>query len=151
MSSIPHPALVVTPTFQFKPSTGEMLHFVEENSNSVSIGSGKSPPPLVRKADLPRPPLASGVMRIPIPRPKKKAKTATATSIYASESILSLPTEDVPSATAEGTREMPPTPLATSLPELVKKFGQIKTMLQSPSPSSKFLFSKMLIKSSRIR
>ncbi|KAB2632733.1 TMV resistance protein N-like [Pyrus ussuriensis x Pyrus communis] len=36
MSSIHPPTLVVTPTSQFNPSTREMLHFVEDNSNLSS-------------------------------------------------------------------------------------------------------------------
>ncbi|XP_050147333.1 uncharacterized protein LOC126622606 [Malus sylvestris] len=104
--------------------------------------SGQSLPRLVHKKELPWPPLASRVTGIPILRPKKKVKIAATTSISAStpKILPCLPTETAPSATAEGVGEMPP-PLSstlstTFLPELVKKFRQIKTKLQSPSPSS---------------
>ncbi|KAB2603291.1 TMV resistance protein N-like [Pyrus ussuriensis x Pyrus communis] len=133
----------------------EILHFVEEDNNlsfpaqefhqpiATNLGdpvtSGEGPgtisPTLVSKgdifqqlnvtthpptsskalgpsqADLPRLDLASRVTGTPIPRPKKKAKIA-ATFI-----------------------NMPLTPLPSSLPKLVKKFGQIKTKLQSFPPS----------------
>ncbi|KAM1110803.1 hypothetical protein COP2_010286 [Malus domestica] len=80
-SSIPPPALMVTPTSQFNPSTGEILHFVEDNNNSgPREGSGNSPPPLVSKTVLLQPYLASRVTWIPIPMPKKKAKTTVAHS-----------------------------------------------------------------------
>ncbi|KAB2597559.1 TMV resistance protein N-like [Pyrus ussuriensis x Pyrus communis] len=103
------PPLVVAPTSQFDPNTGEILHFVEDDSNPAW-------------ADLPLPwwarqifqgiswPLVTG---IPIPRLKKKTKVAATTSFSV---------------------HMPPTPSAASLPELVKKFGQIEIKLQSLSP-----------------
>ncbi|XP_048423851.1 uncharacterized protein LOC108866069 isoform X2 [Pyrus x bretschneideri] len=46
------PLLVVTPTSQFDPSTGEMLYFVEDNSNSgFGEGSGIIPPFPISKDD----------------------------------------------------------------------------------------------------
>ncbi|TQE05927.1 hypothetical protein C1H46_008451 [Malus baccata] len=80
-SSIPPPVLMVTLTSQFNPSTGEILHFVEDNNNSgPGEGSGNSPPPLVSKTVLLQPHLAYRGTWIPIPRPKKKAKTTVAHS-----------------------------------------------------------------------
>lgn len=83
--------------------------------------------PLVGKADLPRPPLAFGVIETLIPHLKKKVKMATAYIPALALKILPLlPTEATPSAIAEGVGEMPPSPSSSSstmsLPELVKKF-----------------------------
>lgn len=36
-SSIPHPAMMVTLISQFNPTTGELLHYVEDDSASVSF------------------------------------------------------------------------------------------------------------------
>lgn len=36
-SSTHPPAMMVTPTFQFNPTTGELLHFVEDDNTSVSF------------------------------------------------------------------------------------------------------------------
>lgn len=84
--------------------------------------------------------MAFGVTGTPIPRPKKKAKTIAAASIPTSipASIPYLPTEAASSAITEGAREMPPTPPTSSLLDVVKKFKQIKTKLQSPSSASEF-------------
>ncbi|KAB2602772.1 TMV resistance protein N-like [Pyrus ussuriensis x Pyrus communis] len=73
----------------FSPS--EILHFVDEDTNLMDWASlpahsqgsakgsredsGKSPLHLLRKTELSRPPLASGVTGTLIPRPKKKIKT----------------------------------------------------------------------------
>lgn len=91
------------------------------------------------KADLPRPLLSSGMTGTPIPWLKKKVKVGAASiSAPAPEILPLLPTEDAPSTIAEGVGKMPPPPssssLATSLPDLVKKFRHIKTKLQSSSP-----------------
>ena len=92
-------------------------------------------------ADLSRPTLSSRMTGTHFPRPKKKAKAA-ASSVRAPtlEIIHLLQTEAAPSTIVEGVREMPLPPSlfcsTTSLLDLVKKFGQIKTKLQSHSPSS---------------
>ncbi|KAB2595725.1 TMV resistance protein N-like [Pyrus ussuriensis x Pyrus communis] len=118
---------------------------VSENDPLQPLKETTHPPPPSKasgsiQADLPRPPLTSGVMGIPIPRPKKKTKVADVTSISTSESFPSLPIEAALSATAEGIGGTHPplvsTPSAASLPKLVKKFGQIKTKLQSSLSSS---------------
>ncbi|TQD85549.1 hypothetical protein C1H46_028915 [Malus baccata] len=116
-------------------SQATITHPPSKALSSTQRGFRQTPHPLVRKAALPRPPLASGVMGIPIPRPKKKIKAATSTLTFGPHpSIISKAT---PSTVATGSvRVLPPTltfiSVMASPPELVKKFMQIKTKLQSP-------------------
>lgn len=101
------PAMVVTPISEFNPTTGEFLHYVEDNSTSVSPlfftpflklffkflnnqafdeGSGKSPRPTTSKVVILRSSNAFGVTWIPIHWPKKTA-AATSFAFGASSSI----------------------------------------------------------------
>ncbi|TQD83271.1 hypothetical protein C1H46_031165 [Malus baccata] len=101
-STLP-PTMVVTPTSQFNPTIGEMLHYVEDDSTSffpvheasnqlpqpfgepivpeIPVASGKRPGkfprPVARKMVLPRPPKASKFTGIPILQPKKVIATAS--------------------------------------------------------------------------
>ncbi|KAB2631169.1 hypothetical protein D8674_008688 [Pyrus ussuriensis x Pyrus communis] len=96
-------------------------------------GLSKSPLRIVRKGDLPHPSSIFGITRISVPKHvSKRAKTfATSTFIPAPTPLA----EVAPTVTIEGAREAPSASSASSLPDLVKKFGQIKTKLQSLSTS----------------
>ena len=95
----------------------------------------------MRKRDLSRPSSISGTIGISIPRPaKKRVKTtaaATFTPSLAPQISPALLTEVVSTITVEAVKVVPPASSASSLPDLVKKFGQIKTKLQSPPTSFK--------------
>ncbi|KAB2615436.1 TMV resistance protein N-like [Pyrus ussuriensis x Pyrus communis] len=119
-SGLDSPPLVITPP---PPSS---------KAPSSTQGSGESPPCLILKRDLPRPSFVSGVTEIPIPRLEKKRAKIFATT-------TSIPTPEIkaaPSVMVEGVRDVPPASSISSLLNLVKKIGQIKTKLRSPSSSS---------------
>ncbi|TQD82709.1 hypothetical protein C1H46_031744 [Malus baccata] len=98
-------------------------------------GSGKSPLCLVRKRDLLHPFLASGVTWASISKPKERAKTTAAATSIPTPALAIFPTclADVAPTVGEPFRLS-----VSSLPDLVKKFRQIKTKLQSPPISSEF-------------
>ncbi|KAM1787569.1 hypothetical protein ACFX11_037950 [Malus domestica] len=103
-------------------------------------GSGKSPPCLVHKGDLPHPSSIFEVTGAFIPSPEQRAKTTaetSPTSALAFENLPILPSKVVPAVTIESVRDMPPASSITSLHDLVKKFGHIKNKLQSPPTFSK--------------
>ncbi|TQD95348.1 hypothetical protein C1H46_019034 [Malus baccata] len=128
------PVLAVTSTSQFNPETKEMLHFIDEDTNLLQQdfgeGSGKSPPHLVCKTELPRPILASGVTWTPIPRPKKKIKTSIVLISWEPSSVETSSIV-VPS---KGARTLPSSPVptftTTFLHDLFKEFRQLKTKLK---------------------
>lgn len=97
---------------------------------------GQYPPRMVRKSDLPRPPLIS-----PASKPTSKQVETTAATIltFTSASLA----ETAPTIAFEGTTSAPLPSSAPSLPNMMKKFGQIKHKLQSSPTSHEFpLFQK---------
>ncbi|KAB2622774.1 hypothetical protein D8674_024956 [Pyrus ussuriensis x Pyrus communis] len=119
-----------------------MIFSTQAYSAGSGKGSCKSLPRVLRKKDLPCPPLVFGTTGISVPEPaSKQTKTsATATSTSASTTapvILPAPlTETTPTVTVEGAKGAPSILPTSSLLDLVKKFGQIKTKLQSPPTSA---------------
>ncbi|KAB2632311.1 hypothetical protein D8674_028558 [Pyrus ussuriensis x Pyrus communis] len=119
--------MVVSPISQFNTTTGELLHYVEDDNTSVSpiiqssrASSGiQSPKPAVHKVVLHRPPKAFRVTRILIPKPKKAAAAILAFGSLRSISIEAAST----TAASRGAGVVPPPltsiPATTSLPELV--------------------------------
>lgn len=93
---------------------------------------------MVSKSDLPRPPLVSGSS---IPEPvSERAETTTTVTFTLSPTLL---VETSPTITVECATSMPSSSSAPSLPELMKKLGQIKSKLQSPPTSHELpLFQK---------
>ncbi|KAM2242485.1 hypothetical protein ACFX1S_009436 [Malus domestica] len=90
-------------------------------SQDLAEGSGKSPPRLVRKGDLPHLSSVFEVIRASIPNSEQRAKTTAATSSTstpASEDLSILPSKVVPAVTTESVRDMPPASSTTSLPYL---------------------------------
>ncbi|TQD72152.1 hypothetical protein C1H46_042316 [Malus baccata] len=89
-------------------------------------GSNKSPLHLVRKRDLPHPPLVSGITGIFVPEHvKKEAKTTATTTFIPAPALAIFSTLLIgaaPTATTEGVKDAPSASSASSLLEWVNKF-----------------------------
>ncbi|KAB2622238.1 hypothetical protein D8674_024420 [Pyrus ussuriensis x Pyrus communis] len=124
-SSIPL-AMVVTPTSQFNLTTGEMLHFVEDD-NAFFLRYQLSKRRLVLGLFM----LLFRQQHILLPKFMAYLRYKHTCVDVAAESSISIPTKVTTATAAFGGTGMMPHHLASfptmaSLPELVKKFGQIR-------------------------
>ncbi|KAB2599039.1 hypothetical protein D8674_041197 [Pyrus ussuriensis x Pyrus communis] len=129
--STPPPSLVVTPTSQFNPSTGDMLHFVKDSSNSSSsVQETNQPPtisfrePIVLESPVVSEGLGEGSAKTTASTPRASPPAKTASTVATSEGAGKVHSPLVPIS------------VTTSLLELFKEFRQLNTRLRKDFSAS---------------